>query len=174
MADPIEAQLTDYRNLGRLFGVQARADQLVAEQRAAVAEARRHRPTGEPPRLLWIYSAYDGQPYVAGKAGLASAMSRVFGAVNVFDDVDDKWPEVQWEQLAARNPDLIVVADLEERGRPGDAARELRANPATAQMVAVKEGRFLVVPGVEMDTSVRWTRALTQLRDELVRRGLVR
>ena len=36
-------------------------------------------------------------------------MSRVFGAVNVFDDVDDKWPEVRWEQLAARNPDLIVV-----------------------------------------------------------------
>lgn len=178
ITDPIEAQLTDYRNLGRLFGVEARADRLVAEQRAAVAEARTHRPTGAAPRVLWIYSAYDGQPYVAGSAGLPSAMSRLLGGVNVFDDVDDHWPEVQWEQLAARNPDLIVVADLEERGRPGDAAKDkiaqLRSNPATAQMTAVKEGRFLAVPGVEMDTSVRWTRTLRQLRDELVRRGLVR
>ena len=45
------------------------------------------------------------------------------------------WPAGNWEQIAARDPDWIVVADL-TRGGDGDSAQAkidfLRSNPLTA------------------------------------------
>lgn len=176
--DPIEAVFADYRNLGALLGAERRAGELIAEQRKVVAAVAARKPTGAAPKLLWIYATFTGAPYAAGGTGLAQAMTERAGGVNVLADVNDSWPEVSWERIGASDPDLIVVADLSERGKPGDAAAakiaDLRSNPATAKLRAVAEGRILTVPGVEMDASVRFTHALQAVSDELARRGAVR
>lgn len=121
---------------------------------------------------------YAGLPYVAGHGGMPSAMSELVGVRNAFDDVDEDWPEVSWVEIARRDPDVIVVGDLSERGAPGDSAAEkldmLRKEPTMSQLTAVKENRVIQVPGIEMDPSVRTVNTLGLFVEGLRKLGHVR
>ncbi|MBW3084863.1 Vitamin B12-binding protein [Austwickia sp. TVS 96-490-7B] len=176
ITNPIEGMYADYRNLGTLFGVPDRADKLIADQKKSVEEATA-KPTGKAPKILWVYATYSGSPYAAGGTGLAQAMTETVGGVNPLSELKENWPEVAWEKLGETDPDLIVIADLAERGKPGDSAEskiaDLRKNPATAKLDAVQKNRFLVVPGVETDATVRFPHTLKALHDELVKLELV-
>ncbi|WP_435972447.1 ABC transporter substrate-binding protein [Streptomyces sp. Qhu_M48] len=160
---PFELLFSDYENLGKLFGAERKAGALVADQRAAVAEAGRAAakvPQGaDRPTVVYLYSVFNGMPYVAGGTSLPSEMSRIIGAENAFDDVAEDWPEVSWEEVARRDPDFIVIGDLSERGRPGDSAAEKRAtmtgHPVISKLAAVRDNKILQVPGIELDPSVR-------------------
>ncbi|MCX5379729.1 ABC transporter substrate-binding protein [Streptomyces sp. NBC_00091] len=179
---PFELLFSDYENLGRIFGAGERAGRLAADQRAAVARAGENAsrvPRGaDQPTVVYLYSVFNGMPYVAGKSGLPSEMSRIVGAKNAFDDVDEDWPEVSWEEVAKRDPDFIVIGDLSERGRPGDSAAEKRAamtqHPVISQLGAVRERRILEVPGIELDPSVRSVHALGLLAAGMKDLGYVR
>ncbi|MEU3459505.1 ABC transporter substrate-binding protein [Streptomyces sp. NPDC006733] len=165
---PFELLFSDYEKLGKVFGVDERAARLVAQQRAAVAaagaSASTTTPRGTPPTVVYLYSIFNGMPYVAGRTGLPSEISRIVGAKNAFDDVNEDWPEVSWEEVAQRNPDFLVIGDLSERGRPGDSATEKRAilakDPAISRLPAVRDHRIIEVPGIELDPSVRSVHAL--------------
>ncbi|MFF8102391.1 ABC transporter substrate-binding protein [Streptomyces sp. NPDC016640] len=176
---PFDLLFGDYENYGRIFGVEDRAAELVAEQRAVVGKAAEtgKRVEGEP-TVVWLYSVYNGLPYVAGKSGLPSEMSRLVGARNAFDDVAEEWPEVSWEQIADRDPDFIVVGDLSERGAPGDSAEEklkmMREDTLVSKLTAVEKNRIIEVPGIEMDPSVRTTHTLGLLIEGMEELGYVR
>ncbi|MFF0742703.1 ABC transporter substrate-binding protein [Streptomyces sp. NPDC004111] len=169
---PFDLLLDDYRNLGRIFGVEERAAKLVREQRAALDRAAGSAASvrGEP-KVVWVYSVYGDAPYVAGGTAMASELSRIVGARNVFDDLDEDWPSVTWEEIAARKPDFVVVGDLSERGKPGDSAADklaaIRGNPVMAQLPAVAGSRFVTIPGTLMDPSVRTVDALPLLTEAM-------
>ncbi|WP_424889241.1 ABC transporter substrate-binding protein [Streptomyces sp. XH2] len=179
---PFELLFSDYENLGKVFGVRERAGKLAAGQRAAVAkagESAAKAPRGkERPTVVYLYSVFNGMPYVAGRSGLPSEMSRIIGAKNAFDDVNEDWPEVSWEEVAERDPDFIVIGDLSERGRPGDSASEKRAamtgHPVVSKLAAVRENKILEVPGIELDPSVRSVHALGMLAEGMKDLGHVR
>ncbi|MFJ7955713.1 ABC transporter substrate-binding protein [Streptomyces sp. NPDC096319] len=179
---PFELLFSDYENLGRIFGAEKRAGELAAAQRAAVAKAGKNAagaPRGtDRPTVVFLYSAFGGMPYVAGGTGLPSEMSRIVGADNAFDDVDEDWPEVSWEEVAERDPDFIVIGDLSERGRPGDSAAEKRAtmaaHPVISRLAAVRDDRIIEVPGIELDPSVRSVHALGLLAAGMKDLGYVR
>ncbi|MCF3101949.1 ABC transporter substrate-binding protein [Streptomyces roseoverticillatus] len=179
---PFELLFSDYENLGEVFGVQERARKLAAGQRAAVAKAGENAakvPRGkEQPTVVYLYSVFNGMPYVAGRTGLPSEMSRIIGAKNAFDDVNEDWPEVSWEEVAKRDPDFIVIGDLSERGRPGDSASEKRAamtgHPVVSKLAAVRDNKILEVPGTELDPSVRSVHALGMLAAGMKDLGYVR
>ncbi|MGW2601512.1 ABC transporter substrate-binding protein [Streptomyces klenkii] len=179
---PFELLFSDYENLGKVFGAEERARKLAAGQRAAVAKAGENAaksPAGKDrPTVVYLYSVFNGMPYVAGKSGLPSEMSRIIGAKNAFDDINEDWPEVSWEEVAKRNPDFIVIGDLSERGRPGDSAAEKRAamteHPVVSKLAAVRDNKILEVPGIEMDPSVRSVHALGLLAEGMKDLGYVR
>lgn len=176
---PFDLLFDDYKNLGKVFGVEGRATKLIEEQRAVVEKAAE---TGDEvkgePTVVWLYSVYNGLPYVAGKGGMPSEMSRLVGAKNAFDDVDEDWPEVSWEEIADRDPDFIVIGDLSERGAPGDSAEEKRAmmrkDPVVSKLTAVRKNRVIEVPGIEMDPSVRTVNTLRLLTEGMKDLGYVR
>ncbi|MFE4264071.1 ABC transporter substrate-binding protein [Streptomyces sp. NPDC056883] len=182
---PFELLFSDYENLGKVFGTEERAGKLAADQRTAVAKAGENasKATGGTggdgrPTVVYLYSVFNGMPYVAGKTGLPSEMSRIVGAKNAFDDVDEDWPEVSWEEVAKRNPDFIVIGDLSERGRPGDSAAEKRTvmaqHPVVSKLAAVRDAKILEVPGIELDPSVRSVHALGLLAAGMKDLGHVR
>ncbi|ALO12157.1 ABC transporter (Iron.B12.siderophore.hemin), periplasmic substrate-binding component [Streptomyces venezuelae] len=179
---PFELLFSDYENLGKVFGAEKRADALADLQRAAVAKAGAGAskvPQGaDAPTVVYLYSVFNGMPYVAGGTGLPSEMSRIVGAKNAFDDVDEDWPEVSWEEVAKRDPDFIVIGDLSERGRPGDSAAEKRASmkghPVVSRLAAVRDDRILEVPGIELDPSVRSVHTLGLLADGMKDLGYAR
>jgi iron complex transport system substrate-binding protein len=177
-ATPFDLLFSDYEQLGRIFGVEDRAATLIGEQRAVLDRAGAvRRGLRDQPSVVWVYSVFNGLPYVAGRGGMPSAMSQLVGARNAFDDVDEQWPEVSWEQIAQRDPDIVVIGDLSERGAPGDSAREklatMRRDPVLSQLTALRENRVIQVPGIEMDPSVRTVDTLRLLIDGLRDLGYV-
>ncbi|MGW5847921.1 ABC transporter substrate-binding protein [Streptomyces sp. NPDC055254] len=179
---PFELLFSDYEQLGRVFGAEERAAELARRQRAAVTSAgetgAKVAGTGKQPTVVYLYSVFNGMPYVAGRTGLPSEMSRIVGARNAFDDVNEDWPEVSWEEVAKRDPDFIVIGDLSERGRPGDSAAEKRKamaeDPVVSRLAAVRDNRIVEVPGIELDPSVRSVHALGLLATGMKDLGHVR
>ncbi|WP_405788978.1 ABC transporter substrate-binding protein [Streptomyces sp. NBC_01367] len=180
---PFELLFSDYEQLGKVFGGEERAGRLAQEQRAAVAKAGENAAGatargGKQPTVVYLYSVFNGMPYVAGRTGLPSEMSRIVGAKNAFDDVAEDWPEVSWEEVARRDPDFIVIGDLSERGRPGDSAAEKRAamagDPVVSKLAAVRDNKIIQVPGIELDPSVRSVHALGLLAAGMKDLGHVR
>ncbi|GAA0485006.1 ABC transporter substrate-binding protein [Paractinoplanes deccanensis] len=161
----------EIEEVATLFGVPERGQRLVAEQRAKLDAALKgeHGDTS----LLWYYSG-TSTPYVAGPGGVPAAVTEKLGARNVYADAKQTWPAGAWEQIAARNPDVIVLADL-TRGGDGDSARSkidfLRKNPVTSKLDAVRAGRFITVPGSSMDPSVRSVSAAEQVGAGLAELG---
>lgn len=158
----------DFRELGELFDAPERAEELIERQRAAVTAAGEV-DTGES--VVFLYSVYEGAPYIAGGSGIAQEMSDLLGLRNVFADVSEEWPEISWEAIADADPDHIILADLPGRGAPGDPWQDkvemMEQNPAMAHTRAVMEGNYIVVPGVGLAPSARSHEPLEILTEEL-------
>lgn len=162
----------DLLDLGRIFAAEERAAELVAAQNKIITEARAAKAeVADGTSIVYLYSVYKGAPYVAGNSGIGQAISDIVGVENAFADVDEMWPEVSWESIADRNPTFIVLGDLAERGAPGDPYQDkidfMKADPAMSQLDAVINERFIIVPGIELDASVRSAHAL-----ELISKGI--
>jgi iron complex transport system substrate-binding protein len=158
-AEPIEMVFRELREVGRIFGVLPRAEQLIAAYRTDLEAIRREIGTiAAPPRVFWWDSGMP--PFVAGCCGAPGAILRLAGAQNVFDDLRGDWATVSWDDVIERDPDVIVIVDAS--WAPAAQKREwLRTNPEFAGMRAVKQDRFVTVsfsaatPGIRNIATVR-------------------
>jgi iron complex transport system substrate-binding protein len=155
----------EIREIATVFGVAGRGEALVADQQSRLTAALAKAEGAAGTSVLWYYSG-TSTPYVAGSHGLPAAISDRLGLRNVYADAAEPWPAGSWEQIAVRNPQVIVVADL-TRGGDGDSAQSkidfLRKNPVTSRLDAVRAGRFITVSGSSMDPSVRSVSAVEQV-----------
>ncbi|MFE7093080.1 ABC transporter substrate-binding protein [Streptomyces erythrochromogenes] len=165
----------EYRRLGKIMGVPEAGEELATAQKAVVDKAVagvRKRDT--PLKVMWFYSTYEGTPWAAGPGGLPQHMSQLVGVENIFADAKTKWAEVSWDEVAARNPDVIILADL-TRGEPNDTAKEkidlLKRDPLTSKLAAVQSDRFIIIPGSHMDPSYGSASAVPALVDGLNKLG---
>src|SRR5699024_3095466 len=152
--------LKDYQQLGQLFGAEDKAAELEKKHKEhvdAATESVKDAPKDLSGALLYTIS--DGGPYVGGKHYHAQGNFDLNGVKTVFDDANEAWPELSWEALADKDPDFIVLADLPGRGAPGDKAEEkiemLEKDPATRNLKAVKEKRYVIVKGIGLSGSVQ-------------------
>lgn len=170
----------EIETISQIFDVTDAGAEVVAAQRAVVDEGLEiAKQIGGTPKLVWLYStaASAATPSVAGPGGLPQTVTEMLGAENLFADAQTKWPEVSWDEVAVRNPDAIVLADL-TRGYPGDTAQEkidfLKHDPLTSTMDAVVNNRFIIVPAQYMDPSIHSVEALPAVAQGLVDLGLSR
>jgi iron complex transport system substrate-binding protein len=171
LAEPVELDdiYREVQEIATIFEVPQRGEALVAQLRQRVADAQRkavpHRDTSV---LFWF--ARTESPYVAGSTGSPAIMTRTLGVRNAYDDVRSMWPQVSWEDVLARNPDLLVLGDLTRDGE-GDslAAKQefLRTDPAMSRLPAVGEGRWMSMTGTEMNISMRTITGIERLADRL-------
>ncbi|WP_234897392.1 ABC transporter substrate-binding protein [Mycolicibacterium vanbaalenii] len=159
--DDLYAEIDD---LATIFGVPERGDALVASLRARSAEAS-DGLDAEGVTLMWWYSA-TRTPYIAGCCGAPGIITDAVGATNVFADNRQLWPEISWESILDRDPDVLILADL-TRGDDGDSAdakiRFLESDPVAQRLTAVRERRWIVLPGSAMDPSLRNVDAVEEL-----------
>jgi iron complex transport system substrate-binding protein len=160
----------EYRDLATIFDVPSAGEKLVAEQQAVIDKALAAKKIDGTPKVMWFYSTYAGTPWAAGPGGLPQHISELAGVKNIFDDAKTKWAEVSWDEVAARNPDVIILADL-TRGEPNDTAQEkialLKKDPLTSKLDAVVNNRFVTIPGRYMDPSHGSAYAVPALVDGL-------
>jgi iron complex transport system substrate-binding protein len=169
----LDDQYAEIRDVATLFGVEDRGDDLVADLEDRAATAADGLDAGDVSTAWWYSSTKT--PYFAGCCGAPGIMTRAVGAGNAFDDLDQLWPEVSWESVIDRDPDVFVLADL-TRGSEGDTAAAkiafLESNPATKELTAVKNKRYIILPGTTMDPSIRNVDGIEQVADGLRTLGL--
>jgi iron complex transport system substrate-binding protein len=151
----------DMLNLGRIFGVEDRAEALVAGYKARLAEATKGVDHDHPLRVF-VYDSGEEAPFTAGKYAMPTALIEAAGGVNIMDDLDKSWAEVAWEPVVARNPQVVVIVNY------GDVTAEqkiafMKGNPAFADIDAVKNDRFVVLEYVEATPGPRNIRAVEKL-----------
>jgi len=142
----VENVYTDVRELGRLFGVEGRAAEVVTEMQARIA-AVQQRVAGAPrPRVAVVSPQDDGTFRVAGGSDFVTQILDIAGADNVFTDLRSRRNvPVGAEEILARDPDVILTSTCCDGAYTlADAepdAERIRTNPAFAGLTAVREGR---------------------------------
>ena len=69
-----------------------------------------------------------------------SSSSELAGGISIFDDIEKGWATPSWEEVIARDPDVILILDYDY---DTEAKIEfLKTNDFTKNMRAVQEGRI--------------------------------
>ncbi|QRY55099.1 ABC transporter substrate-binding protein [Mycolicibacterium septicum] len=151
----MDAVYTEIRDLATIFGVVERGDRLIAELRRRMDTAGAALSGVD---MAFWFSDVRG-PYFAGCCGSPGVIAGTVGARNVFADTTDEWPQVSWESVADRDPDVLVLGDLSRRTIDGDALETkvgfLESNPLTRGLTAVRHRRYIVVNGADLNPSIR-------------------
>lgn len=100
---------TDFRNYGRIFGVEERAEEIIADMEATIADVQA-RIEGQPPVKVLVYDSGEGPLGIFGP-GTYDYVFDLSGAVNVFEDLGDSYGQVSIEEVATREIDVFVVPD---------------------------------------------------------------
>ena len=148
--------------VAELLDVPGAAEDLVAEQTALLDGVV---PDDRGLTALW-YSSGTDIPYVGAGIGAPQMIMDAVGLTNIAAGVQDTWTSFSWEQVAADDPDVIVLVDA--AWNTADAKRQLLAtNPATANLTAVRGERYLVVPFAASEAGVRNVPAVVDLVAQL-------
>lgn len=168
MPDPLtfDEVADEIREVAAVFGVPERAEALIAEQEATLDGAQK---PAEETTALW-YSSGSDTPYVGAGIGAPQMIMDAAGLTNIFADVHDTWTSAGWEQVVAADPDVIVLVDAAWNTAEKKIGM-LEANPATSQLTAVREKRYLTVPFAAGEAGVRNAEAVASLDDQLAELG---
>ncbi|MFF9760701.1 MULTISPECIES: ABC transporter substrate-binding protein [Streptomyces] len=141
----MEDTYDEIRTIGEVFGVPDRADELVADLEGRVGRAAAE-VAGEPEVPVFVYDSGDKSAFTAGGKSLGTELIRLAGGENVFADLDDVFGDVSWEQVVARKPEVIAVYDYADAGSVEEKKTFLLSQPALADVPAVRNKRFVVLP----------------------------
>ncbi|MCF8589433.1 ABC transporter substrate-binding protein [Gordonia liuliyuniae] len=160
--------------LGELTGTSEKAADVVADLKRRVTAAS-DSVHAEGTTVLYWFSDSES-PYIAGCCGAPGVVSKALGLKNVFDDTRDEWPQIGWEEVASRNPQVLVIGDLTRDTQSGESAQKkidfLESNPVTREMDAVKSKRYILATGAEMNPSLRTVYGIQNVADGLKKLGL--
>lgn len=171
----IDKIYTEIDDLGTLVGRRDEAAAVVADMRDRWRSVTAL-DAGDTSIMYWFANAE--LPYMAGCCGGPGVITRALGLTNVFADAEDDWPQIGWETVAQRDPDVIVLGDLTRRSQTAETAAAkiafLESHPVTREMAAVRNKRYIALAGAELNPSIRIVDAAEKVADGLRDFGLAR
>ncbi|MGI5905869.1 MAG: ABC transporter substrate-binding protein [Candidatus Pararuminococcus gallinarum] len=158
-ATTLEEQYQEILDIGAIFGVEQVAEAFVADQKARI-EAVQEKLSGQKPVEVLIYDSGNDGVFTCSGVNFESLLVGLAGGHNIFDDLTEKqWVTVSYEEVLARNPDVILIHDYDSPSVEQKIA-EIKANPTLSQLDCVKNDRFAtitlesVLPGDRMAYAV--------------------
>ncbi|MYT71932.1 MULTISPECIES: ABC transporter substrate-binding protein [unclassified Streptomyces] len=166
----------EIRDLARIFDVEKRGEKLIGTLKARVDKATSAADASDVSALYWF--ANSDSPYMAGCCGAPGVITEELGLRNVFDDTHEEWPQIGWETVADRDPDVLVIGDLTRRSQSAESAaqkiRFLESDPVTKNMTAVREKRYVRLSGQDMNPTIRTVDGVEKVAAALGEFGLAR
>jgi iron complex transport system substrate-binding protein len=151
----------DIEEIAAIFGVDA--TKLIDAQRETLDNLAFK--AGQDRTALWWSSGSD-TPYVGAGIGAPELVMESVGLVNIAEDVDATWAPFNWEAVVDADPDFIILIDA--AWNTADHKIEvLEGNPATANLTAVKEGKYLILPFAASEAGIRTVEAASELAYQL-------
>ena len=151
----IQSVYDDFTNMGKIFGVEARAAQIISEMKAKIDPVAEQMAGAEPVRVVYI-DAYSSEEaaFTAGDA-LVADIFRTAGGENVINNTTDPWLNVSWEEIAAADPEWIVIGVYEGAEDADYWMDFLKDHPACGQMKAVQNENFIITGLVDLTVGER-------------------
>lgn len=132
----------DIEKLGKIFDRQAEAEKLVADWKTQLAEITAKVGDRKGTRVF-LYDSGDDKAFTAGKSAIPTAMISAAGGENIMADMDTSWGNTDWETVAARDPQFLVLLDYQDGAGYEKLLGFLKAHPAMKETQAVKNERFV-------------------------------
>lgn len=158
-ATTLEQIYKEIEDLGSIFAISSTADAFIQEQKNRIADVRSKVEKEEPVNVL-VYDSGGNGVFTATGTNFETLLIKQAGGKNIFDDIADKqWSTVSYEEVLARQPDVIVIHDYDAPSLEQKIA-EIKADTVLSQLEAVKQERFIsislesVLPGNRMAYTV--------------------
>ncbi len=142
-------------DIGTIFSIENVAEAFVADQKARIAEVQKKVSDQKKVNVLVYDSGGDGV-FTAGGTNLETLLIENAGGKNIFDDITDKqWTNVNYEEILARNPDVILIHDYDSPSLE-QKIKDIKSDPALSQLECVQKENFVsislesVLPGDRM------------------------
>ena len=152
----------DFLNLGKIFDVEDRAEEVVASMKREVAAVESKIAALEKKVKVFLYDSGEDKAFTAACCGSANLVVERAGGINLFNDLEGNYKNASWEVVVERDPEVIVLI---EAGWSTSAEKEqiLLTNEALADITAVKNKRFVIVPFSSTSPGVRVPTLITTL-----------
>jgi len=135
-----------------------RAAALIANMQEPIATATAA-IAGAAPVTVFVYDSGTEKAFTAAGNEMTTALIDLAGGTNIFADVDDTFTEVSWEDVVARDPDVILILDYGS-DTVQDKIDFLEQDPIASTLRAVQAKSFVavdltdVVPGIRNGDAV--------------------
>lgn len=142
----VDNTYNDIVHLGRIFDVEDKAVALVDEMKAKIEGTNKKVRDLEPVRAMIFDSERNNTPFVAGGSGSPQNILQLAGGENIFADIEMQYSGTTWEEIIDRDPDAIVIIKYAEADDAEKKIDKMKAMPELANVSAVKNDRFIIVP----------------------------
>lgn len=137
--------LRDIELLGTVTGTESRAKEITANMRERAASVVARTKDAPKPRVLYELDASDPtKPFVAGASGFFGDLVPLAGGKNVFNDLKQPSGQVSSEQIIARDPEIILLADANSPYNAQTPAM-VKARQGWGKITAVRDGKIYPV-----------------------------
>ena len=159
----MEDMYNDLLNLGRIFSVEDKANELINKYRMEIQELTKNINTDDPLRVF-VYDSGEDTPFTAGFYAMPTALIEASGGINIMNDFKKSWGTVTWEEVIDRNPEVIVIVNY--GNVTADQKKDfMMSNPAFAGIDAIKNDRFVTLEYVEATPGPRNIKAIKKLSE---------
>ncbi|MEU4794463.1 ABC transporter substrate-binding protein [Streptomyces sp. NPDC023327] len=155
----------EVREVGSTFGVRERADTWVSGAKRELA-ATEQKTKGGKPASVFVYDSGDKTAFTLGGRGIGNDIVERAGGRNVFADLGRSFGDASWEKVVERKPEVVVILDY---GATSVAQKKKRLldDPVLADVPAIRNKRFAVLPLSDVVTGVRAPEAVRKLAAQL-------
>lgn len=140
----VEGYFQDAETFATAIGADEAGKSVVDGWRTEIEKATATPVEGEP--SVFIMGSPDPKsPFASGGTSLADEQITLAGGTNLFGDSGEAFLEPSWEEIAKRNPEVIVDGSGGKEESMTALKKYLRDDAALSGITAVQDDRFLVL-----------------------------
>lgn len=153
-AKGIENTFRDIRNIGKIFGVEHRAKSLISEQMKQLQAIRIRLSPVKDRKSVFVYDSGVKRPFTSGRYGTPNTLIELAGGIHIFHDLEANWTEVDWQQVAPKKPQVIIVVDYDLPTAQQKITFLLEQSPIKSTPLS-KERSFIILPYAAVTPGIR-------------------
>lgn len=150
--DGLENEYNDIINMGKIFGVEAKAQEIVNNMKAEIEKGRKFVEGKEPVKALILEVEKEGEYRIYGENSIGGEIATQVGANLVIKEKG----KVGKEKLLESNPDVIFTVYFGDSISRDEAVASIMNDKGLQNLSAVKNGKvFPIVLSEVYSTGVR-------------------
>ncbi len=163
----------DYKTFGKIFKIEDKVEKYIASEKARVEKLKSQIKSSK-----FTYFLYDSGTDKAFTVfeGFTTNLLAMIGGENILANkgVEKTWGETTWEPVVEADPDYFVIVDyskgIREETDSDSKIAQLKSNPITKNLKAVKNNKFIRVKLADICPGIRNVDFLEKISKEVYKK----